>query len=128
MCGCLLSFSAKLSKRLFFPTCEAAVPHPHYGGCLLLVTRPRKVAKPTVTPASPCRWPPTGSESHISGGPLPLTLLHCPFKYDFLTADISPYISSVTSAPGSMFLPRTFQNTSEPLLQASPPVLPASLR
>lgn len=71
--------------------------------------------------------------SHLG---LSLTSVEVPYLPPFPTAfsnttsiaEVGPCVSPVASAPGSRLLPRTFQNTSESLLQANPPtVLPASL-
>lgn len=71
--------------------------------------------------------------SHLG---LSLTSVGVPYLAPFPTAfsnitsnaEVGPCISPVASAPGSSLLTRTFQNTTEPFLQANPPTaLPASL-
>lgn len=111
-------------------TCEAAVTVPYCRSCLPLVTRPRKVLKLPIRPVPHCRQLPTWGWVSYRWGPLTCCLPHCLFRYNLLTAIVCPHNSSHGFYPwphaftlGPMLLPRTFQNTSEPILQASPPSL-----
>lgn len=102
----------------------SAVP----GTCGATVTR--HGTRPRRSPSLPVGSLPSGVP-HLCA---PLTSLLPPpptptLSDNFLIAEVSPRISPGGFCPSPMLLPGTFQNTSEPLLQASPPPdLPASPR